>query len=176
MTPLTQQLAGELYQKDELTALLLDPAAEPITVRFALVTAGKTAHIFPALMLDDWGIEHNTLELYQWIYERGQQFPRAEVFGFDVSGEETQIFLRALEIYDRLPLYVFPDPAGPLAGGLQIRHIFLPANDQKRPPSPREAPFDLAGPIQRADVRWWQVNRDTLAGYGFMRFGVSAGE
>jgi hypothetical protein len=173
LTPLTQQLAGDLYRKDDLTALLLNPAAGPVTVRFALVTRGKTAHIFPALMLDDWGKEHNTPALYQWIFEQGQHFPRAEVFGFDVTGEETQIFLRALEIFDRLPFYVFAGPESPLPDGLQVRHIFVSDDEQESRPSPREAPADLTGPIQRADVRWWQVNRHTLADYGFARFDFS---
>ncbi len=173
MIPLTQKLLGELCRKDDLTALLLNPAAGPIIVRYALVTRGKAVHIFPALLLDDWGKEHNTPALYQWIYEQGQHFPRAEVFGFDVTGEETQIFLRALEIHDRLPLYVFPAPESTLSTGLQVKHVFVSDAKQEGRPTSVGAPADLAGPLQRADVRWWQVNPNTLPGYGFAHFDFS---
>lgn len=170
MTPISQQLNGELFRKNEIVALLLDPATGPLFLRYALVTQGIQEHIFPATLLDDWGIEHNTLELYRWIYDQGQRFPRAEVFGFEVTGEATQVFLRALEIYDRLPVYVYSRSDSPIPVGVQVKHIFLPDTGLQGRPSSEDVPTSVDPPLRRAAVRWWRVNPHTLADYDFAPF------
>ena len=87
-------MKGRLLDEGSRPALLLDETAGPIVLRYALVRQGTEEHILPAFLLDDWGAEIKGLALYRWIEEQGDYFPRAELFGFDAGGGETQVFLR----------------------------------------------------------------------------------
>ena len=146
------------------TALLLKdgrPAVETADVlylRYAFVTQGVESHILPAFVLDDWGKEIKWLELYEWVREYGDQFPRAEVFGFDLSGKTTQVFLRELDLVSKLPCYAYPAKETPLAAGSLVEAILLPdpgvttVEKAKRPPA-----TEVGQPLRSARVSWWRA-------------------
>ncbi|MCA9932275.1 MAG: hypothetical protein H6662_03115 [Ardenticatenaceae bacterium] len=123
---------GKLLQENGRTTLLLlndKPEAETavsLYVRFAFVTLGREEHIFPAFIMDDWGKEIRGRKLYEWVAEFGEQFPRGEIFGFEQTGEETQCFVRALELYARLPVYVYCERRAPVMAGTLIDSVVLP--------------------------------------------------
>jgi hypothetical protein len=135
-------------------------------MRFALLIQGPESHIFPALLLDDWGNERKSLSLYRWIRDNGNEFPRAEIFGFTHEGKETQHFLREFEIYFKYPCYVYRERRDPVAAGHQIAHIFLPDLDVHTPAEARP-PSDVGSPLRRARVTWWRANPATLAEQGW---------
>lgn len=171
MQPLSQQIHGSLYQRGEATALFLDETAAPCTLRFALVVQGTEQLVFPSLVLDDWGRERSSPALYRWIYEEGTRFPRAEVFGFDRSGRETQIFLRDLEIFFKYPCYAYPDRKMPLSEGERLDVVFTPSVDGESHPEKAEVPVALSWPLRHAAVSWQKATREMLAAAGWQPLG-----
>jgi hypothetical protein len=167
MEPLTQQIRGTLYQRDEKIALLLDNAGPTLFLRFAFIVQGTEKLIFPALALDDWGRERNTLALYRWVYEEGQRFPRAEVFGFTPSGQETQLFLRDLEIFFKYPCYVYPERKAPVSAGLRVEAIFAKAEEGTAETAEVEVPAQVNWPLRHAAVNWHSATGTALAAAGW---------
>ena len=140
----------QLKPKPEATGL--------ISLRFAFVARGPGGgdHIFPSFILDDWGREIRSLKLYDWVRENGQRFPRAEIFGFERDGRETQCFLRELELYARLPCYAYRTADQPITGGLLLKGILLP-NDSVQTPLRIDTPAGIERPLRAARVTWWQI-------------------
>lgn len=163
MKAIAQHIHGSVLMQNEETAVLLhDPAPTEATavshyLRFAFIIRGPEQHVFPALGLDDWGREMRGLALYRWVREHGEQFPRAEVFGFDPDGSKTQFFLRALELYAKLPCYVYPAADTPLPDGRLVNAILLPTPDVTEPVRLRSGPKAVERPLRSAHVSWWQV-------------------
>jgi hypothetical protein len=158
----TQSVQGSLFTEDGRAALLLQDnqpqaeTADSLYLRFAFVTREREERILPALILDDWGAEIKSLNLYEWVNEFGDQFPRAELFGFDLDGQERQYFLRELELYARLPCYAYAHRYTPLSEGLPVEAILLP-REEAAAPRPTKRPIQMKRPLRTARVSWWQV-------------------
>lgn len=166
MRPLTQRLEGALYEGEEgKTGLLLTDAAGRVAVRYGVVVLGTERVVFPALALDDWGNERKTMALYRWIYEEGQRFPRAEVFGFTAEGRETQIFLRDLEIFMKYPLFAYGSRKAPVEAGRRVDVILLPDEEGAGPAG--EVPPEIGWPLRHAAVRWERVDVEEMAAAGW---------
>lgn len=162
MRPLTQRIDGALYEREDgTTELLLAEGAGRIYVRYGLVKLGTDQVVFPALALDDWGNERKTLDLYRWIYEEGQRFPRAEVFGFTVDGRETQIFLRDLEIFMKYPCYAYESRKAPVKEGRRVEAVLVPGEGGAERPGEAGVPAGVAWPLRHAAVRWLHVEETT---------------
>jgi hypothetical protein len=167
MQAINQHIQGRLLAKGEHTAVLLhstrpdEETAESLYLRFALVIRGREQHVFPALALDDWGGEIRGLSLYQWVAEYGEQFPRAEVFGYDLDGSKTQFFLRVLELYARLPCYVYKEAAAPIPAGRLVSAILLTTPEVTEPVRLPRAPKGIERPLRSARINWWHVLPDT---------------
>lgn len=162
MQAIGQVVAGTLLLQDKQAALLLRetkpaPDAEDLVyMRYALVTRGPGDHIFPAFLLDDWGREIAGPKLYRWIRENGEQFPRAEIFGFEADGRETQAFLRELELYAKLPCYAYDDETRPVTAGYLLSAILLP-DPTTSTITAIKRPQEIKYPLRAARVTWWQV-------------------
>ncbi|MCL4868143.1 MAG: hypothetical protein KJ063_04175 [Anaerolineae bacterium] len=168
MRPISQKVNGVLYEKEGETALLLDDAAAPLFLRYAFVIQGPEDPIFPAFLLDDWGREIGKLALYQWVAENGNLFPRAEIFGYELDGRETQVFLRALELYARYPCYVYPDKDAPVERGRLLRHILIPEAIAATPAKTKR-PDNPHLPLARARLSWWHINPAHLFENGYQK-------
>jgi hypothetical protein len=162
-----QHVHGKLFQANGRSALLLlnpepkEETAVSLTLRYAVVVMGPEDHVIPALLLDDWGRETRGLAIYDFVRDQGDQFPRAEIFGFDMDGSETQLFLRSLELYQRWPCYAYPDPNAPLAEGVLLNAVLLPSEGVARPEPIAKAPKErVKRPLRGARVHWWQVPPD----------------
>lgn len=165
-----QRIQGKLLQENGRFALLLtnpkpDRDADDLHyLGFALVTLGREEHIFPSFLLDDWGNEIKGVKLFRWIRENGNEFPRAEIFGYEKDGSETQVFARALELYVTLPCYVYNSRTALVTEGSLLSAILLPdasvteAQRIKRPSSDA-----MKRPLRSARVQWWQVPPGTTA-------------
>ena len=167
MRAITHKVHGALYERNRRLALLLQEPGSALYLRFPFVTQGPEEPVFPAFILDDWGDERRTLELYQWTYEEGHRFPRANLFGFEADGRETQLFLRELELYFKYPCYVFPRRNAPVTGGARLNTILLPDPDYAGKPEKVVPPAALPWPFRRAAVRWRRVNPADLAAHGY---------
>ncbi|PID85745.1 MAG: hypothetical protein CSB13_06510 [Chloroflexi bacterium] len=155
---------GKLITENGRSALLLldeEPAAKTeksLYLRFALVIIGPGEHVMPAILLDDWGREIRGLKIYEFLREYGNQFPRAEIFGFDMDGSETQLFVRSLELYNRLPCYAYTDVKQPLAEGLLVEAILLPDAQTDRVVRLAKAKDSgVKRPLRSAQVSWWKA-------------------
>ena len=162
MKAIKQRVQGEILSANGRFALLLQnpvpeqDAASILYLRFAFTTLTVEEPVFPAFLLDDWGNEIKSLALYNWVDEFGPQFPRAELFGFDLNGVETQLFLRELEQYSKWPCYAYPSGDTAVSQGVLIEAILLP-DDTVTDPAPIKRPAALSLPLRRARVHWWQL-------------------
>lgn len=170
MKSLTLQVNGRRFMRQNKQALLLDDAAPPQTMRLALIIRGTEQHVFPALALDDWGREKKGPGLYRWLYEEGPRFPRAEVFGFDARGTQTQIFLRDLELSFRYPCFIYEDSDTSFEEGHRLHTIFVPGPSQQTEPVKMAPPEELPWSMRHAAVRWRQIDASSLAELGWRQF------
>lgn len=151
-----QEVHGFLLTAGERAALLLDPVADRVYLRYAFVERGSEQHILPESVLDDWGHELNTLSLFDWVLENGSQFPRAEVFGFTPNGADRQRFLRELDLASGLVCYVYDRPNSPIADGVAIEAVFS-GDAQSGIPRRTVRPSDVVAPLARTRVSWWTI-------------------
>lgn len=177
MKVVRQKVRGQIAEQDGFRALVLESDTESegpsLWLLYALVTMGKEEHIFPGLVLDDWGNEYKSLALYGWIRENGDRFPRAEVFGKDSNGEEAQLFVRVLELYATYPVYV--DYEG--SEELERVHAFILPDRTYTQPERITVPDHVDLPMREARVSWWRANPDQLGSLdSLMRVRRSEGE
>ncbi len=162
MKPIIIPVEGETADSDEGLVLLLHWSnselnrPNPVFLRLAFVTRGTGGNVFPAFVLDDWGREVRGIKLYEWVKANGEQFPRAEIFGYEEDGRETQCFLRELELYARLPAYLYKDKTQSVQEGTIIHSILLPANSIDTP-NKITKPSEINFPLRAAHVNWWQI-------------------
>ena len=162
MKAVKQRVAGQIFELNGRFALMLhnnhpEPDARQLLyLRCAFITVGVEEPIFPAFLLDDWGNEIKSLELYNWVDEFAPQFPRAELFGFDASGQETQLFLRELEQYNQWPCYAYTAADTPIQEGVLVEAILLP-DETVTEPVKIKRPSWVERPLRRARVQWWQI-------------------
>ena len=165
MKPITLHVHGQLVtdpeNEEEQVLLLLDVAPEEKTavslyLRFPFITLGPEDHIFPSYVLDDWAKEIYGTAVYDWMVDHGDHFPRAEVFGFEQDGSETQCFVRGLEHYVKLPCYVYPDFQAKVNEGLLLRKILVEDTAVSQPERTKR-PSLLERPLASARVQWWRV-------------------
>ncbi|MDX1413818.1 MAG: hypothetical protein R3293_06480 [Candidatus Promineifilaceae bacterium] len=165
MKSVIKRVAGRIVTVENLTALLvrtLQPdleALDLVYLRFAFVTRGPGDHIFPAFVLDDWGREIRGMGLYAWVRENGDRFPRGEIFGFEQDGRETQCFLRELELYARLPTYVYESGKQAVQAGHQLNAVLL-HNEHVKTPERIAKPHDVKLPLSAALINWWHIPVD----------------
>jgi hypothetical protein len=159
---ISQPVQGTILVEANHSALLLrsvapaSPSAESLYLRYAYILQGTEAPILPAFVLDDWGSEVKGLDLYQWVHQFGDQFPRAEMFGFELNGGETQCFLRELELQAQLLCYAYPTKETPLAAGVAVEAILL-LDDLVTVPQRIQRPRSFSRPLRSAKVSWWLV-------------------
>ena len=165
-----QRIQGKLLQENGRFALLLtnpkpdQDADDLLYVGYALVTLGREDPIFPSFVLDDWGNEIRGVKLFEWIRENGNEFPRAEIFGFEKDGSETQVFARALELYVALPCTVYDSRTAPVTEGHLLKVILLPDASVTAPQRIERPSSDmLERPLRSARVQWWLVPPATTA-------------
>lgn len=159
-----QHVHGKLITENGRSALLLldaEPEAkteDSLYLRYAVVVRGPDDHVLPAILLDDWGKETRGLKIYEFLRKHGDEFPRAEIFGFDMDGSETQLFVRSLELYSRLPAYAYTNVDAPLDEGVLLDAILLPDVETDRVVRLEKAKDSgLERPLRSAQVSWWHV-------------------
>lgn len=169
MKVITETIAGLIIQDDGVSAVWLAEDAEDgpkVHLAYALVTLGPEEHVFPCVVLDDWGKEMKGLQVYEWMQENGNAFPRAEIFAVGRAGDERQQFLREFELYARYPVYALPSLQSPITDAVRIRAIVM-TDDSVDEPTRTERPVEVSGPLARARLSWWRVP-SSYRGLGFL--------
>lgn len=172
MTALAQSTQGEFHSSDERGVLVVDQTRAQVCLRYALIELSGGGLFFPELLLDDWGHEISTLELYRWIRDNGSLFPRAEVFGYDHEGNDRQYFLRELDLLSRYPCYGYSNFDEPLREGLEVT-FFVIAVDEAIQVQRIPETGDITWPMSNAAVRWWQVNSKNSVAFAKSLLSVS---
>lgn len=152
-----QEIKGTLFVRGDSAVILADQDKLDIFLKFALIEAASGSHLLPESLVDDWGKEITGLELYTWIIENGQYFPRAEVFGLGTDGQPMQRFLRELEINTSYPCYVYSKPDNAVETGKLLAGIILPDRTLEEARASCK-PAWAVGLLGNADVQWWCAN------------------
>ena len=157
------KVEGTVLVAGKRVALMLHAEGDSHILRLGLVLRGTEEVILPESLLDDWGHEMATLELYTWLKENGTHFPRAEIFGYDLAGRARQCFVRELELLAGYPCYMYESPAVAYGSGLLLEAILLPGAAGREPERLR-SPAGVISPLAEANVQWWTV--DAAAAHG----------
>lgn len=152
-----EPIQGRLIIDGEKVALWLEPNSDALVyLAYALVTQGPGYHILPSVILDDWGNEIGQSGLYPWINDNGLRFPRAEVFGEDLTGSSVQYFLRDLELFAKYPVYVFDTDDSPNSSGKLLNTVLIP-DESVQLPQNIEPADTITGLLSKANASWWRV-------------------
>ncbi|MFZ0545064.1 MAG: hypothetical protein WAM60_06485, partial [Candidatus Promineifilaceae bacterium] len=89
------------------------------------------------------------------IQENGLYFPRSELFGFTLFGQETQLFLREIDLVLKYRCYAYPAAETPLQEGQLIETIYLP-DGAVTEPIPTKRPSDVPFLLSKSAVRWFK--------------------
>ncbi len=166
MKAIRQHVHGRLFEVGGHAGLLLADVAptvetgESLYLRYAFILRGIEETILPAFVLDDWGSEIKGLGLYEWVGQFGDQFPRAELFGYDLRGREIQCFLRELELHARLLCLAYPHKETPLGEGVLLEAILLADESVSAPVAVRRPPA-LPRPLPSVKAGWWLAHPTT---------------
>ncbi len=137
---------------------------EFVWLRYALTIRGPEFLVFPGLVLKDYGEEVRKLKLYDWLRDNGDYYPRSEVFGYlQSTGEETQHFVREIELHYKYPVFAYPSLETPLQEGVPLDAIVLVSDSaENTSPSKIKRPPATKAPLRRSTVKWWQITPSQL--------------
>jgi hypothetical protein len=156
--------AGILFSDGQRMALFMSADGVHYTLRLGFVLRGTEETLLPQTLLDDWGHEIHGLDLYLWIRENATHFPRAELFGSDLSGQPRQCFIRELELTAGYICLAYENPSSAaMKGATRLTDILVPipgAGQKKLKEAPAKIPF----PLRDAAVEWWAVDSATMQG------------
>jgi hypothetical protein len=162
MATIRQQINGKLKNVGDQAVFWLDGRSEPVYFCYTLMVRESDVELYPESLLDDWGHEIKSLDLYEWIQDNGHMFPRAEIFGFDKVGKRRQYFLRELDLMASYPSYAFESAQSPITNGVKVTAIFVPSPHITQPKR-INCPPEIEEPMRNALVSWWQVPADSEA-------------
>ncbi|UCG23452.1 MAG: hypothetical protein JSW55_15065 [Chloroflexota bacterium] len=157
MSSIALPVEGVLYARGERMAFMLRPGDKRHVIRLGFILRGAEEVLFPESLLDDWGHEISTVELYDWARENGPHFPRAEIFGFDLTGAPGQCFVREVDLMAGYACYHFEMPSAAMTSGARLDAILLPEPGSGRPRRLR-TPAGVETPLADASVEWWVVD------------------
>lgn len=128
-------------------------------LRFGFAFLGTEKPLIPSFVIDDRGNEIHRLRLMEWVYEKGDIYPRAEIFGYELNRAnewvETQAFLREIELSLRFFTWVVDDlkaaPAGLFVHRLAIFDASVSA------PTRSQRPDDWLLPLKRSQATFWRL-------------------
>jgi hypothetical protein len=166
MSAITEEVVGILLVENDRTALALIDRGQRIYLRYGLQTFAEDLVILPELLLDDWGREIRGLDLYKWLQESGQRFPRAELFGYDPAGASQQYFLREIDLVAKYPSFAYISRDSPVKEGRLLTAALIPTPGMDRHRQRRRTP-DIVGPLSNARVDWWEISPAEIEAFSF---------
>jgi hypothetical protein len=163
-------VTGRLFTNGEQTALLLSHEGDRHLLRLGYIFRGSEEIFLPETLLDDWGHEVRGVELYRWVKKNAEHFPRAELFGHDLTGQTVQCFMREIDLTARFGCYIYRHATDELSDGVALEAILVLAEDAEQR-AVNEAPPNVSFPLRQADVKWGVVGSSLAQkpGYDFYR-------
>lgn len=70
-------------------------------------------YILPSDVIDDHGNHFSAPDIYPWLDEHGDMFPRSDLLGLTQNGQKVETVVKTLDLVD-LALFAGADPAGDL--------------------------------------------------------------
>ena len=163
-----EKVDGKLTRTVRLDQILpsrdaaLPADSDRLWLRFGFVFRGTEKPMLPSFVIDDRGNENHRLRLMEWVYEKGDLYPRGEIFGYEVKGAgnwvETQIFVREIELQLRYFTWVVDDLKAPPAG-LTV-HRFGLADPTAEKAERIARPEDWLLPLKRSQATCWRLPVD----------------
>ena len=156
MSEVLSKLRAQLVKTNDRTAIILDDNSIPIWVSFAFMERETEKLILPESILDDWGREIRSLAMYHWVSENGQQFPRAEIFGFRPSGKRVQRFLREIDLTAKYPCFARKNPLDSLESMTPVDAVLIrdeTVDGPRRITPPQYIPY----PFSQIKADWWKI-------------------
>ena len=157
MPAITLMVEGTLFAQDERAAFVWRPGARRYFMRLGFILRGSEVVLFPESLLDDWGHEIASVELYDWVSNNGLDFPRAEIFGYDLTGLPAQCFVREVDLMAGYACYFFESAGAAMTSGVCANAILLPEPGSGRPQRV-PVPAGIDAPLAEASVEWWVVD------------------
>ncbi len=162
MSEILSKLRARLVMIADKHAILLEAEASPIWVSFAFVERESEELILPESLLDDWGREIKSFAVYQWIKENGQQFPRAEIFGYRSNGDRVQRFLREIDLTAAYRCFAKRRSEESLAS-MSLVELVLIQDETNGPIGRISPPHNLPYPLPQINADWWKVSGNDIA-------------
>lgn len=150
-----QRVSGNLLIEDQRAIVVLDDSASSVQLCLGLLEEESNSVILPESLLDDWGHEIASERIYHWMWENGDQFPRAEIFGQDLLGKPIQRFLREIDLIAKFPCLAHAHDQGVPSKWLRVGAIIIRESKGKDLHKIRQ-PAGIDFPLSHADVAWWQ--------------------
>ncbi len=140
----------------------IPPGSDLLWLRFGFVFLGTEKPLIPSFAMDDRGNEFRTLRLMEWVYEKGDIYPRGEIFGYELDRNkewiETQVFVREIELSLPFFTWVIDDLKAPPAG-LTV-HKLASFGDGVSAPQKSTRPDDWLLPLKRSRASFWLLPKE----------------
>jgi hypothetical protein len=81
----------------------------PLNLRPGYRLFAEPGYLLPTEVIDDIGQHFFAPECYEWIEQRGDLFPRADMIGILPSGEKRSLFMKEVDLAEMAP---FASPSG----------------------------------------------------------------
>jgi hypothetical protein len=115
--PVGDAVEGSLITLDEHLLLVQTPPAEasithagPMILRYALVYLGRSYHaIVPELVAMDTGGGFSGEEAWDFLINKSNLFPRADVIGYREDGQEDMVTVKSLDLAAPVRTFVYSD-------------------------------------------------------------------
>lgn len=115
--PVGDLFNGVILEYSSATCMALSPLDEThikakgdFVVRYGIRYIERPhLSIVPGLLAVDYGDIYTGEEMWNFILNRSNAYPRAEIFGYQNDGEDTMIVVKKLDLAQPIQVLVFPD-------------------------------------------------------------------
>jgi hypothetical protein len=113
-------ISGTIYKEDSRHTLAVGDLALPgealargtFALRYAVPTLNPPVRwLVPGLLAGERGGAFVGRKAWDYMQDRWEHHPRADVIGIDPAGEKQTYFLKELDLAARVRVYAYPDPA-----------------------------------------------------------------
>lgn len=137
-----------------------DPeATERVYLAYALVTQGPEYQTSPSVLLDDWGNQVGSLNLYARgdSSRTGCAFRAPRCLASRRPARRLNISYATWKLFGRFPVYAFSEAGAPAASGVLVRDVLVP-DAATAGPQLTEPPQEIVIPLREGQLRWWRIN------------------
>ena len=128
----TEQIRGVLWELDDTCGVSLAPATAPacaaiitqgdLVIRYGIEVQRTPDAILPGIFIAESGAIKTGRDAWEWLWNKFQLYPRAEVIGVTSGGQPAHLYVRDLDFGypPRVVVYDAADDGIPLASITQM--------------------------------------------------------